>query len=1397
MTETTFLTIPRSSDYDPIVVTDDGLEQGGVLVPWAEVFDKNGDHVVGGLTIGERYANAYGTTEVAGQEIYLPNPEREVTYQNMAGLQWAINYINEHRNEWFKKRELPEPEPVFFENWDEVRNWFISQESSFAGNEENWKYIPGAMDREGLRSETITDPWGENQEYIPGQQSPSITQQDYDFVLDVLETHVGNVATHLAQNEYNENESDPENAEYWSYILKTDEYEIGAPRFTGTFDASPASAFSKKFDILDPYGARNAFGLDNAWGVPSWHVTPSGVGEFVFENIVLLSVTSVGPANTVIQGGIRALSAMARGGYSVVRAGVTGSATAARVIAQGGADAVHVARMAKAFVNAGGDAGVTGGSSLRTFFAALGDDPAASIVAQTLGATGNFTATQVAVLNRVSGYVDEAARAILKSKNAFDDIVLKLDDALSGPIQFGGRLTDEASALAIGQQAARDQSRALLQSMTVKQIDEILIANGYTRASINASRANKDTLITNILDSNLDDIFIRSHVGEKLPQTAMEGVSTVPVARASEFPGGAYRGGVTVDDYAAQTVVGETSAAWNQGQVIDEVVGEVLPGIQTRVQLSATEPSMQAFSLVDDTLLGGPGRLTGATGHVSGRAAYPIRTADEAAAFADDAASGVAPAIDDAAAARGVGATDDLANRQWEFSEGYRGAAAGAKYPASTHTVHLTGNATATQAAAAQSIWGAIRNSKIGRFVWPTRDQRFWWQRRLISIGAGVGGALTIASPFWGGDGEEEITTGDGQGDDDEKRGPLTSTAITHSDGAMLDTLGTADATIRLLGWINDNPVVDSYGAGRVFDSLSAQPGEGIPTAADVGWEYRSLNEANTRDAWTTKWTSVDQNWDLISSNEELMNEIRGLLRERGVEFSDNESIKQILLDDMEAAKATWLDDSEGAEGSEGPEPEREQQALIAMAVDNWTNERIRTQGSNVIAILGADNTVTDYLATGYMHPIDEDLIDEARRTNVFSIFKNLGPQNAAQQVLDMNADRELWQTLIDTLQMLGYLKVIRDLDTGKMRAITAQELRDIYNGHNNPDYTGQHENTIGSQIVDEWMGVQFEFLSAEMAVLENRVSENMTPEEIEEIYLEINRSDVLSELILARNDQARSGLQGRMNTDEQQFVSSLTTAVENSLLEAGWNPDSSTFSADLEALVMQSINSSQRFVSDDYAGTHQEQQLANNLLTSFYSENEWDVLATDLDEANIYSKQRELAWGNLDPVLAQTITWADLGMLTPDMEESLRQSDMAAVGMMIDDDYIRNRDKQLFVGILNKVRTNADGTLAPITRDNVEIALNTFAHRTGSSSHWIDVDLQDLVNDEWVNSNGFSTYRQDPLMTTSTQEVSEDLLEDKPDLVSGDVFSAINTINSLTTNRYNTSVRGSIFQNR
>ena len=239
-------------------------------------------------------------------------------------------------------------------------------------------------------------------------------------------------------------------------------------------------------------------------------------------------------------------------------------------------------------------------------------------------------------------------------------------------------------------------------------------------------------------------------------------------------------GGQQIDEIAAQTV----------DDVIDDAVGEVLPGIQTRVQLSATEPSMQATSLVDDTLLGGPGRFTGGTaGHSPAQTVMPSARGVGAA---DDAARGVAPAVDDAAAARGVGATDDVANtRQWEFSEGYRGAPAGAKYPASTHTVHLTGSATATQEAAARSIWGAIRNSKIGRFVWPTRDQKFWWQRRLASIGVGVGGVLTASAPFWGGDGEEEITKGEGKHPD-----TIGTHAITHSYGAIIDKLGTSDSSI-------------------------------------------------------------------------------------------------------------------------------------------------------------------------------------------------------------------------------------------------------------------------------------------------------------------------------------------------------------------------------------------------------------------------------------------------------------------------------------------------------------------------------------------------------------------------------------------------------------------------
>ena len=208
------------------------------------------------------------------EQAYLDSLEGS-SYENFDALYWTTLSINEWRNEWYEDKGFDKPEQVDFRDWDEVRDWFISQEShhfqqtmgadnalGVEAGETRGFIMAGAVDEAaGVADTQVYDP-----ERFSGQTSEgrsrmgfaerSAEQTEYDWMLDLWERQVKERSEFMASAAVLPGEPDPQRSENWTYTTEENGMTIGGDRQEFIGAARPGSFMATPIPLPIQYGNR-------------------------------------------------------------------------------------------------------------------------------------------------------------------------------------------------------------------------------------------------------------------------------------------------------------------------------------------------------------------------------------------------------------------------------------------------------------------------------------------------------------------------------------------------------------------------------------------------------------------------------------------------------------------------------------------------------------------------------------------------------------------------------------------------------------------------------------------------------------------------------------------------------------------------------------------------------------------------------------------------------------------------------------------------------------------------------------------------------------------------------------------------------------------------------------
>lgn len=208
------------------------------------------------------------------EQAYLDSLEGS-SYENFDALYWTTLSINEWRNEWYEDKGFDKPEQVDFRDWDEVRDWFISQEShhfqqtmgadnalGVEAGETRGFIMAGAVDEAaGVADTQVYDP-----ERFSGQTSEgrsrmgfaerSAEQTEYDWMLDLWERQVKERSEFMASAAVLPGEPDPQRSENWTYTTEENGMTIGGDRQEFIGAARPGSFMATPIPLPIQHGNR-------------------------------------------------------------------------------------------------------------------------------------------------------------------------------------------------------------------------------------------------------------------------------------------------------------------------------------------------------------------------------------------------------------------------------------------------------------------------------------------------------------------------------------------------------------------------------------------------------------------------------------------------------------------------------------------------------------------------------------------------------------------------------------------------------------------------------------------------------------------------------------------------------------------------------------------------------------------------------------------------------------------------------------------------------------------------------------------------------------------------------------------------------------------------------------
>ena len=1339
-------------------------------------------------TIEEQMADA--------TQAYLESLEGS-SFENFDALYWTTLSINEWRNEWYESKGFDRPEQVDFRTWDEVRDWFISQESHHfiqtmeEGNllgveagETRGIIVTGAIDEAaGISDVQIYNPEdrerdpidrekrdvaaererGESYVWIDGKRYGAGTdydraeaaetrqvserselQAEYDWMLDVWEREVRSHSEWMASAAILPGDPDPygwaESSENWTYTIEEDGMVIGGDREEFIGQPKPGSWMAREYQL--PLQG-------------DYSISPH---DFIKEVMIFIGT------GLIINPLIGRLGPTVGRVFNATRQGLRQATTTF-------SEASIRNRAVTAIITGSDDAALAASHIVRTSLN-LGDE--ASYQAITMGLTDDLVRVQAitqgeaALVNNLARLRPDVTDAWLvrmnADPNAFKQAAQKVDDAL--------KLGDDPSLQAFqGPQVAGPQPP-------------------WSPNRIRQFGTTVDDAM-NIADDVMDDVM--TGVAGWGDETVR--FSPAAIERNAQLASSPFHHPLYPPSNISREQLELTARALNVKYGDDVVTSIPLKQRVYEAQLARQQQKLPIISYSTQ------GEIQAAR--------LPVLYQSRSPAVIERTSQALTPYQSRVPALREPFNT--RANRLGY--EEFRGIGVQARPVGGLNPQPLPLHASRFQnflrRGDASTFFGAARH-RAADFIdesLAALDANAIWaglstKQRTAFLALGITSAGQLGdrlSGLFAGDGSEADEAGEtGEGTDPSTGQASGDQAQIELDSWTIDQRTEAEATEHFIRAISqlDSTTLGTLGTATALQE-SLEQGGSIRTG--------SLHSSETRTKWNDYWTNLD-NWDAVVENEELYAIVKRLVGEANPEIDLNKEweVRQFLAStDNQESHIVQPEDLSPTAAERGQENEEVTQttsedlrsSILLNAANTYAASKIERDGPNVTIVgSGSNERFLWQGALPEIEPGQEQFVTSPTQqlgileNTMFDLFSNgaVSHANAGAQIQNISQNQETWETVVRTLYGLGYLRYI---GKNNDKAITSDQLQHFIN---NPHlYNGNATGDYAENIIQAWAALQFDIEMSYNNRYQALSLEGREDFQINDVLLNDVAVDLVQRAIGENEDSVRS----RMTKVDREVQQTVVDDVINALLDSGYNLEGDALKRVEDAVTGRLAETFETRV-ENTPGTYTERQFAENLLDGFWNMHSIEGETRDLGDSFMLP---DWAFGSQGNDIIDLIQLDEFDLLPEACYEAIQQGDLQKARMLVDKESIKQIHINHMVSMMPDLSfyTQSGGVQSrDLTSDDLYMAAMEYLGTIPGSIHYVpnEKDIRELANSVFAEHGGGTAFGEDPMIQELSAEVSEEELEDKQRFYNPDLVAVMNTINQTTGQRRS---RGSIFQNR